>query len=113
MDVLGADEVKPIVIAVHAIVDTYTVQLDVVALDDADGMIGAGSEKNIADRKVVAAMEQQMIRTMVTTNPGGRQNVAAGTMKLYALAVNRSRPFNDDILGVDSKDQPDIAITQR
>src|SRR5258708_364507 len=84
-----------------------------MALDHPYGVIGAGSEKNVANHEIGAAIKQQMIWAMVAADPGRRQNIAAGTVKLRALAINRAQAFDENIFGVYSVDQCNVAITQR
>src|SRR5262249_46724131 len=113
VNMLRADEVKAVVVVIHAIVDAYAVQLHILTLNDADRMEGALIKKYVADGEVLAAMKEQMIRTLSAAASRGRWNAALRTAELRALAVNRPRSFDRDVLGVYGKDQSDVAVGKR
>ncbi len=45
--------------------------------------------------------------------PAGDGFAARGTAELRALAVNRARPLDGDVLGVDGINQSDVSVSQR
>src|SRR5262249_4524622 len=63
-DMLAADEMEAVVVAVDAVEDVQAVHDDVLALNDADAVVGAVPEPQRADAEMLAAMEQQMIRPL-------------------------------------------------
>lgn len=112
VNVLATDEVEAVVVAIDAVVDAKALHPDEITLDDSNGVEGAGNEKNIANTKILAAIEEKMIRTLAAASSRRRRNAAAGAAKLCALAVNGSRTFNVDIFGIDGEDQADIAVAE-
>lgn len=108
MDVLAADEMKPVVVVVDPVVNVDAFQLHIFALDNPDRVKRALRQKNVTHGEVLALMEQQVIRTVAAPDAGGRWRTAGRAAKLRALAVNCSRPLDDDILEADTEDQTDV-----
>src|SRR5262245_17299369 len=109
---LGANEVKAVIVAVDAVVDAQAIQFDIPALNHPDGMIGAGGKEDIAHGEVAAAVEQQVIGPVVAADPSRRENVTAGTVKLRTLPVDGSQPFDESVFGVDGIEESHVAITE-
>ncbi len=87
-DVLTADEVKAVVVAVDAVVDMQAVHVHVLALDHADAVIRALPQAQIADAHVLTAVEQDVVRPVVAAEPARRQRAARGRVELQSLAVD-------------------------
>src|SRR6516225_4427609 len=56
--VRGADEMEPVVVAVHAAVDVDAGKPRIAALDDTDGMIRAVLHYNVPNAQIFALIEQ-------------------------------------------------------
>ena len=108
--IFATDEMKSVVVAVDAIVNVQAGHPDKLALNHADGMKRASDEKQIAHAQILAAIKQQMIRPMAAADAGGRHSATNGAVELRAIAVNRARPLDGDVHGVDGENQPDVSI---
>ena len=84
----------------------------VIALDDADRVERAGDKKHIANAQIRASVKEHVVGTRGAAPSGWRRSAAGRAAKLRALAVDRSRPFDRHVLGIDRKDQADIAVAQ-
>src|SRR4051812_41140662 len=104
MHMLAADEVEAIVIVIDAIVDANAIHLDVTAERDTHGMIRARDEVHVAHRDVLALIQQEVMRTLVARDSGGRHRAASRRSKLSALPIDGSLPFDRDILRVSRED---------
>ena len=109
---LGADEMKTVVIVVHAIVNADPIELDGTRLNDAHRMKGALIKENIADREVLTAMKEEMVRPLSAAASGGWRNTALGTAKLRTLTIDGSRSFDRNVLGINGKNQANIAVPE-
>ena len=110
VNVLRADEVKAVVVAIHAIVYANARKVHIGRLNDADRMIGTLEKRDIPYSDVFALMEKKVVRTIITSTTRWRWDSASGTVKLEALPIDDSRTFDDEVIGFDRKDQPDVAI---
>jgi predicted RNA-binding protein associated with RNAse of E/G family len=57
---------EAVIVAVDAIVDVQAVAPDEVALNDANRVVGAVEEEKIANANILAAIEKEMIRAIVS-----------------------------------------------
>ena len=55
-------------------------------------------------------MKQQMVRTVGAAASRRRRNAPARAAELQALTIDRARTFDGDVLGVDGKNEADIAV---
>src|SRR5690349_15926847 len=97
---LGTDEVKSIVVLVHAVVNVDGVHVDALALDNTNAVVCAVQHGYIADREVFAVVHQHVIRPSVSSKTAGRRSSTGGRVELCALTVNGSRALNREILRV-------------
>ena len=85
---LGADEMEPIIIAIHAIVNVDAVQMHSRALDDSDTVISAIQKRDVPDREVFASVDKDVVGTAVPTQAAGRWRAPNSGMELRALTVD-------------------------
>src|SRR5262249_50183563 len=85
---LAADEVEAVVVAVDAVVDVKAVRVDVLALDHAHAVIRALPEAQIANAHVLAAVEQDVVRTAVAAESTRRGDAALRGVELESLSVD-------------------------
>ena len=104
---------EAIIISIDAIVDVDAVHVHSLALDDAEAVIRAIEQIDIADNETFAAISEEMVGPTVAAEAAGRLGAAHRGMKLKALAVNRAGPFEGDVLCVDSEEEGPVSIDQR
>jgi hypothetical protein len=112
VDMLAADEVKSVVVAVDAIIDTKAFHPYEAALNYPDRVKRAGDQVEVSDPEIPAAVKQQVIRTIGSPSARRWRNAPGGTPELRALAVDRPRPFDGDVLRVDREDQTDVSVAE-
>src|SRR5262249_29574367 len=108
VDVLAADEVESIVIAVHSIVDVQALHPHILALNDSNRMKCARQQRNVADTQITATVEQEMVGTIRSPAARRRRSPSLRTPKLRALTVDSPLAFNRDVLRVNREQQSDI-----
>src|SRR5262249_35968594 len=107
-----ADEMKAVVVPVDAVVDVNSVDVNVAALDDADRMVGACDQPDVANDDVLTLMQQHVVRTVVPSPTGGRRNAPARAGTRQSLAVNGSGTVDSNVFRSHGENQPDIAVAQ-
>ena len=70
-------------------------------------------EEDVADREVLALMQEQVIGTMGAAEAGGRRSAAARAAELRALAVDRAGAFDRDVARLDGEDECPVAVVER
>src|SRR5947207_13289210 len=102
---LGADEVKSIVVANRAAEDSYAVQVNVGAVTNSNRVISAVKKVHVADHNVRAFIKQCDVGTTLATHASGPD--------LRTLPINRAHAFDGHVLGIGRVHQTDIAIAHR
>ena len=65
--VFRANKMEAIIVAIDAVVDIQAFHMHMLTLDDADAVIRSVHQGNIAHCKPIAAIEEQVIRTSITS----------------------------------------------
>ena len=84
-----------------------------LALDDANAVIGAIEQRDVANCKVLAVVHEHMIRALISADAAGWRRTANRGMKLSALAVDRARAFDRHVLCIHSEEQSPVAVVER
>src|SRR5581483_4670216 len=111
--VLTADEVEAIVVAVDTVVDIDAAHMNAPRLDDAHAVIGAVEQIDVAYTEVFAAVEQEMVGTVMPAQSARRNCAPLRRVKLDSLAIDRPRAFNRDIGRIHRIKQCPVAVFER
>ena len=111
--ILCADEMEAVVIAIHAAVNIDAVHVHALALDHAEAVICAIKQIDIADRETFAPIGEQMIGAAAASETAGRLGTAHGRVKLKSLAINRAGSFESNVSCVDDEEESPVAVNQR
>src|SRR5581483_5210330 len=113
MHVLGADEMKAVIVVRDAAVNADSIQLHEHRLDDANGVEGAVLHENVPDAVVLALMNEDAIGPVRASDASMRWLARSGAVEFTAVAIDPSRPFNGEFLGFYGENQAHIAVAQR
>src|SRR5258705_13012639 len=97
MYILAIIEMKTIIIPVHTIINSYSIDMHLFAFQNTYTMISAGCKKSILKKQIVALVKNKKMRTIeVSTNTvlSRASIISFAIIKCKAISIYRSFSFN-------------------